>query len=291
MNYLAIDIGGTTIQYAIISDDYNMVENYTVPTPTVSTDDAFYEYLYSHAPKSDFEAVGIAVPGTVVKGVIVTKGSERVYPLFQSPIVSKMTTVFNKPVSALNDAKAAGLCELYLGAAKGSQSSACFIIGTAVGGALTYQDDLIFGHDGCAGEFSSVPIMMDNKLVSLAWVASATALMEFYNEASGKNITEAKPVFDAYHQNDPIAQSVMDQWIQYIVVGLVQISSIYNPEVICIGGGVSQDHLLVEMIEKAYRQRIHDMFNHQVFTPKIVNCEYRHHANLYGAITHLLKEL
>ncbi|HEY4538084.1 MAG TPA: ROK family protein [Erysipelothrix sp.] len=291
MTYLAIDIGGTTIQYGLITKDFKMQKSYSVPTPTVATDDQFYAYLLAHAPQSPYQAVGIAVPGTVIDGTIVTKGSERVYPLFQSPIIAKLETRFKKPVAALNDAKAAGLCELYLGAAKGSNSSACFIIGTAVGGALTYKDDLIFGHDGCAGEFSSVPIMMDDKLVSLAWIASATALMEFYNEASGENVTEAKPVFTAYHAQDPIAIAVMERWISYIVVGLVQISSIYNPEVICIGGGVSQDPSLVTLIEQAYRNRIQAMFNHQVFTPKIVACEYRNHANLYGAIAHLLKTI
>ena len=113
MNYLAIDIGGTTIQYALMNEAYEMLENYSINTPSVATDDAFYDHLYAHAPKADYTAIGVSVPGTVIDGIIVTKGSERVYPLFKSNIVEKLSELFDKPVTALNDAKAAGLCELF----------------------------------------------------------------------------------------------------------------------------------------------------------------------------------
>jgi len=293
MHYLAIDIGGTTIQYAILDENLNMLQQWSTKTLAFTDKNQLYDYVFQHGLKSNlnFDAIGVSAPGVIEDdGYITTRASVNVRPLYQTNIVKELKQRFNKPVTALNDAKAAGLCELHIGAAKGKKSSASFIIGTGIGGALTYDGEVLIGKNGFAGEFSSIPIAInEEKVISLAWVASATGLKDLYHEISGEEVGEAKDVFDLYYAENSHAQKAMNKWLKYIALGLVQISTIYNPEVICIGGGVSQDDNLIHWIRKAFHDRVFRMFGYQVFSPEIVLCKYKDKANLYGTTIHAMQ--
>lgn len=287
--FLSIDIGGTNIQFAKMNKENIISEHWELKTPTLETTKEFYDFIYDHAkPESVYLGVGVSVPGVVLEnGLIVSKASSKLRPLTNSNIQKELNQRFKIPVGALNDGKAAALCELHLGSAKGSLSSICFIIGTNIGGGITYKDEVILGRDGFAGEFSTMPIHYDGEMIQLTHLASALALINHYNKRSNDKVDEAKEVFDRYHQKEQIAIDAINEWITWIAYAFRQLAVVYNPDVICIGGGVSNDAILLPLLKHAYKEALSDISGAVSITTELKLCSAPSHANLHGAILHL----
>lgn len=284
--FLAIDIGGTNIQFALITNENEIKKHWEVKNPNLKEAKDFYDFIYQEASlQESIEGIGVSVPGVVEEdGLISSKAASTLHCLYLSNIIEELQARFNVKVTALNDAKAAALCELHLGAAKGSTSSISFIIGTGIGGAITYKDEVLFGKDGYAGEFSYIPILVDGKHTPLAVLASASGLAYQYRLKTKTEVKEAKEVFDRYYEKEEDAIEVMNQWLMYIGLALSQLTVIYNPDVICIGGGVTNDKNLLNQIKDAYQKYMTPMNEFANFTSEIVLCEYPTQSNLFGAM-------
>ena len=290
--YLAIDIGGTNIQYAHMNSKSQMILSWEVKTPSIPDTEGWYDYLYTHAkPESNYLGIGVSLPGVILdNGDVISKASFKVRPLYQSNIKKELNRRFNAPVSALNDGKAAALCEVMMGSAKASASSVSFIIGTAIGGGLTYDQEVINGHDGFAGEFSSILVHYNNQEVNLSQVASAYGLSKHYHKESGIWLDEAKDIFDLYHELDPHAIKAMEIWVDWIAFGLYQLTTIFNPEIFCLGGGVTKDPILLPLVQKSYFEIMKDLNSVARVGSRIVLCSSPSQANLYGAMLHFFKK-
>ncbi|CAM3739046.1 ROK family protein [Erysipelothrix urinaevulpis] len=285
--YLALDIGGTNIQFAILNNDDQILKHWEIKTPIVSSSNEFYDRLFEAIPAHSFKGIGIAVPGVVNdQGYITSKASPRLYPLYQSNIVKAFSHHFHCPTSALNDAKAAGLCELRKGAAMNCSSSVSYLIGTGVGGALSTADSILFGNDGYAGEFSYMPVQYQGKYYSLGMIGSANGLLYLYKQISHQPIGNAKEVFEKFYANDNHALQAVEDWLNITADSLWHITAIFNPEVILIGGGISEDDRIIDLIREKYqqKQKPYDAFTN--FTTRIDRCMFKNKANLLGALIH-----
>lgn len=290
--FLAIDIGGTNIQFGKMDKNNKLLEHWEVKTPNLSHADEFYDCIYTHSKsENSYKGIGVSVPGVILEdGGIASKAAAALHILFETNIEEELKKRFNLPVAALNDGKAAALCELHIGSAKGSQSSITFIIGTGIGGGITHKDEVLFGKDGFAGEFSSIPVFYKERVVQLTSLASATALTIHYNKESDAKVKEAKEVFERYHEGEEAAIKAMNTWLGWLGYAFRQLTVIYNPDVICIGGGVSNDPSLLDLLQKAYQKAMEPIASFATVTTELKLCSAPSQANLYGAILQLHNE-
>lgn len=290
--FLALDIGGSNIQFGKMDADNKLLDHWEVKTPNLKHSDQFYDFIYTHSKhESDYQGIGVSVPGVVLEnGSIASKAAERLHILFKTNIEEELKKRFKLPITALNDGKAAALCELHIGSAKNSQSSITFIIGTGIGGGITYKDEVLFGKDSFAGEFSSIPVYYKGQTLQLTSLASATALALHYNKLSTDKVKEAKEVFERYHQKEEAALEAMKIWLDWLGYAFRQLTVIYNPDVICLGGGVSNDPEFLKLAQEAYQKAMKPVASFARVTTELKLCSAPSQANLFGAILQLHNE-
>ncbi len=155
-----------------------------------------------------------------------------------------------------NDANAAALGEALAGAAKGTQSCVCITLGTGVGGGIIIGGKIYGGFNFAGAELGHIVINVDGELCTCGrhgcWeaYASATALIRQTRQAMVANPDSAmwriagtldkvdgRTAFDAMRAGDVVGKKVVDRYIQYIACGLINVINIFQPEVLCIGGG------------------------------------------------------
>lgn len=285
---LGIDIGGTFIKFAHVNESLEIIKQWEVETKLTKTVEEFYDYLIlSAGDLSNVTKIGVSAPGVIASDSTVTSiASPHVEIMYGHSINEMISSRTNLPCYTMNDAKAAGYCEVKLGAAKGSSSSMVFIIGTGIGGALVKGEEVLEGVDGYAGEFSRIPMRdVRGKFGIAAQFASASTLVLKYNEIHPNSVTKAKDVFDLFYEGDSEAISIMNEWLDNIALLLGILVSIYNPEVICIGGGVTKDKNLIKNIQASFDKFYRTvLFAQPKLSTEIRHCEYESHANIMGAV-------
>lgn len=290
MYSLGIDIGGTFIKYALVDKEYNIKEKWKVKSIKFDTKDEFYDYLCANIKELDsIDTIGVSAPGLVDKDSNVKSyAAENVSIMYHTNINDEIRRRVNKKVSSINDAKSAGLCEFEIGNAKGSKSSAFLILGTGTGGCLCDENGVIYGKDAYAGEFHNIPFInfKDKKIDKMGDYSSMTGLIEIYNSKvdEDKKVEYGYEVCNKYLNNDEVAISALDEWINNITVQLVAITVMYNPEVICIGGGISEEDWFIDKLKKRYKENCVEYLYSDFITTKIDRCKYNNDSNILGAI-------
>ena len=287
---LGIDIGGTFIKYALVDKDYNIKEKWKIKTTKFDTKDELYDYICSNIKNIDsIDVIGISAPGLIDEDSWVKSyAAPNIAIMYDTNINHEITKRVNKKVLSINDAKAAGLCEFKIGNAKGSKSSAFLILGTGTGGCLCDKHGVIYGKDAFAGEFHNIPFMnfKTNKINKMGDYASMSALIEIYNSKVSKEeeIEYGHEVCNKYLEGDETSKIAVQEWIDNIVTQLMAITVFYNPEVICIGGGISEEDWFINKLTERYKKVCVEYLEADFITTKIDRCKYNNDANILGAI-------
>lgn len=291
MNYLGIDIGGTFIKYALVNQQFEIIKKWKKETKYFLISDEFYDYVCQDIDCYELSLIGVSAPGVISHlSQVLTETSPRTKIMYQTYINQEIMKRLKITTYAINDAKAAGLCELKLGSAQGTKSSAFMIIGTGIGGCLCDEFGVIDGHDSIAGELSCLPFdVVDGKIISASHFASMSALIDIYNQLSLYPEKYGKTICEKYLNHDAIAIKAMDKWVTHICFVLNVLTLCYNPEVICIGGGISEEEWFIQVVQDKYNELFPKRFQH-VLTTQIKQCQYHNEANLLGAILFALSQ-
>ncbi|GAB6138800.1 ROK family protein [Halanaerobaculum tunisiense] len=289
--YLGIDIGGTFIKYAVVDKDYNIIKKWKVNSVKFDTTDKFYDYLCSHAKDlSQVQKIGISAPGLIdQESNVKSHAAPNVQIMYGTNVNQEVSNRTGKKVATINDAKAAGLCELKIGNAKNTTSSAFLIIGTGTGGCICNEEDVIYGTDGFAGEFHHLPFinLKDNSIARQGDYSSISTLIEIYNSnvSEKDEIEYGEEVTHKYLAENKIAKSAIEEWITNITVQLLTITTFYNPEVICIGGGISEEEWFIKLLRAEFKDICNDYFKETTpITTQLKQCKYTNDANILGAV-------
>ena len=281
-SHLGIDIGGTFIKYALMDKYYCIKDKWKIDTIKYDTAAELYDYICSNIRSIDeIDKIGVSAPGLIDEDSNVKSyAAPNVAIMYGTNINDEISKRTNKKVASINDAKAAGLCEFELGNAKGYKSSAFLIIGTGTG--------VIYGKDAFAGEFHNMPFMNAKigGLDKMGDYASITGLVNLYNEKAAEydKVQYGYEVSHKYLNGDRIAVSSVEEWIRNIVAQLLVITVFYNPEVICIGGGISEEDWFIDKVSAQYKKTCIDYFEADFITTEIDRCKYNNDANLLGAV-------
>ena len=273
MYRIGIDLGGTNIAAGLVNENYQIVRKDSVPTnaqrdPALIVDDIAMLCKKICEEQgialSDIEAIGIASPGIANHDDGVVEYANNL-PFRQFPICAMLRERTGiKNVHVENDANAAAWGEAVAGAAKGTKKSVMITLGTGVGGGIIIDGKVFSGFNFAGGELGHTVIEKDGVPCSCGrkgcWEAysSATALIRMTREkmeecrAAGretlieklvaeKGKVSGKTAFDAMRAGDEAAREVVDTYLGYLACGLANMINIFQPEVISLGGGVSNE--------------------------------------------------
>lgn len=289
MQYLVFDIGGTFIKYALMEDDFNIVDRGSEATPLDSQEN-FVEVLKKIYDNYKDKIYGIAVsmPGRIdpFKGYAYTTGA--LLHSMETDLVKLFRQFTNLPVSFENDAKCAVLAEVERGALQNIKDALVLVFGSGVGGGVVKDGKLHRGYNFAAGEFSFIlNKTRENKLEHFALSANTMSLVKKF--AVRKNVPtqslDGKKVFDLVENGDEDAIESLIEFCDTIVIQLFNLQYIYDPEVIAIGGGISAREVFIDMLTERI-DVLESQLPFKISTPRVTVCKYRNDANLLGALIH-----
>jgi glucokinase len=288
---IGIDIGGTGTKFGIVDADGNVLFSGGISTKKHPTIESFIEELYAELHVliervggiSRIKGIGIGAPN----GNFYTGNIEYAANLVWQGIVplSKLVKAkFKLPVVVTNDANAAAIGEMMYGAAKGMKDFIMITLGTGVGSGIVANGQLIYGHDGFAGELGHTIVIPDGRLHagtgkkgSLESYASATGVMltaiemlEKSKEPSllrklPKEKLDSKAVYEAALEGDKIALDIFEFTGKILGLALANAVMFSSPEAIILFGGLTKSG---EFILKPTRKYMEENLI-QVFQGKV----------------------
>ncbi len=314
MYRIGIDLGGTNIAAGIVNEEFKIIAKDSVPTEASRSSDEITADIAALCRKlcadnsialSDITSIGIASPGIVndeTGEIIYTNNLPfKHYPIL--PILKKELGV--KEMHIENDANAAAWGEAIAGAAKGSKSSVMITLGTGVGGGIIDDGKVLKGFNSAAGELGHIVIQVDGRPCSCGrrgcWEAysSATGLITTTREKleecekTGRKtvmtelVKEAGKIngriaFDGKRMGDEAACEVVDEYAKYLASGLASMINIFQPEVVSIGGGISNEgQYLLDLITPLILAQTYGTGT--VTSPAIRIATLRNDAGIIGA--------
>ena len=283
MYNIGIDLGGTNIAAGIVDKDYNIVRKASTPTDADRSADEITADIAALCKKlvedegitvDDIGAIGIATPGTAncETGEIIYANN---LPFRHYPMQQKLSAMLgsDKRVYIENDANAAAKAESVAGAAKGSKYSVMITLGTGVGGGSLKDDKVYSGFNFAGAELGHIVIEKDGRQCTCGrrgcWEAysSATGLIRTTREKveecrkTGRETVietmisgdldriSGKTAFKAMRAGDEVGKEIVEEYISYLTTGLVNIINIFQPNVLSIGGGISNEgDALIDML-------------------------------------------
>lgn len=263
---IGIDLGGTNIVAGLVDDNCKIITTATVKTNLPREAEAIIDDMVMLCHKvveqqgitlDEVEYVGVGCPGTcnVETGEVEYANNLGFSHL---PLGTMMQEKLNKPVYIDNDANAAALGEAMAGATRNAQKSVCITLGTGVGSGIVLDGKIYGGSNYAGGELGHTVIAMDGEPCTCGrrgcWecYSSATALMRQTRKAMEQNPdslmwklcdgdianVDGRIPFEAAKQGDAAGQAVVDRYVEYLACGLVNVINIFQPDVVCVGGGV-----------------------------------------------------
>ncbi len=307
MYKIGIDLGGTNIAAGIVNEEGKIVCQGS--TPTLATR-PFEEVIADMGnlvndliakfgiTAADVESIGIGSPGAVLNGYVVFSNN---LGWRNAPLCKELQKYIDLPVYADNDANVAAYAESTVGACKGYKNSVTVTLGTGIGGGIVINGKLYGGSHGVGAEIGHMSIMADGIPCNCGGIGcwerygSATALIRegregmardsqslIYTLAQGdENKVTAKTVIDAAKAGDKTACEIFERYIRYVVVGLINIENIFDPDIIAIGGGVAAaGDFLLDAIKECYEANI---FYKGIDHAEIVFAQMGNDAGIIGA--------
>ena len=262
----AVDLGGTNLRAANIDRAGRIHQRVRKPTPK---SDSVADIVNSLAAAvceceaaalqrgAQINSVSIAVPGTVQPDTGVVANAPNLKSLQGYKLRPALESALGRSVFLENDANAAALGEMWLGAARGFQTILCLTLGTGVGGGIILGGKLWRGADGTAGELGHITVEPFGGVLCncgntgcLEVYASATAIERMAREGLAQYSNSrlhsiaavdltSEEIYSAAVQGDDLALDVFRRVGIYLGVAMASFVNIFNPEIIVIGGGVS----------------------------------------------------
>jgi len=288
---IGIDIGGTGTKFGIVDRDGNVLFSGEMSTKKHKEIEGFIDELHGHLGELIEKAGGIGrIRGIGVgapNGNFYTGTIEYAPNLPWSgiiPIAKMMSDKFQLPVTLTNDANAAAIGEMMYGAAKGMRDFIMITLGTGVGSGIVANGQLIYGHDGFAGELGHTIVIPDGRMHqgtgkrgSLESYASATGvrltaleMLENSTEDSllrtaDKETLDSKVVYDAAIKGDKLAIEIFEFTGKILGLALANAVMFSSPEAIILFGGLTKSgDLILNPTRRHMEENLIQVFQNKV---------------------------
>jgi len=279
---LGIDIGGTNTAFALIDESGKEHFSGNLRTTDFSSPEVLAESIFKECKPYQIVGVGIGAPnGNIHRGTIEHA------PNLQWKGIVPLSDIFHKkfkvPVLVTNDANAAAIGEMRFGAARGMRDFLLVTLGTGLGSGFVCNGQLVYGHDGFAGELGHVIVEEDGRQCGcgrkgcletyasstgflktaqelISWSENNSPLLKVAEEdLSGEHITQAAAA------GDELAIKIFDRTAEYLSRGLATAVAITSPEAIIFFGGLAKSgSVLLNPTQKHLENRLLNIFKNKV---------------------------
>lgn len=298
MKYLVFDIGGSAIKYSVMTEEAEFISRGKVKTPTDSFE-TFREVIGSiyDEHKDDIEGIAISMPGIIDSdnGYAYTGGFLKYND--RRAIVKDLQERCPCEIVVENDGKAAAIAEVWKGSLKDNDDGIVIILGTGIGGGIIKDRKLHRGKHFMAGEFSFIQTNTSEPYGIggfWAYLNSAVGLVAKVAEAKGINVKELDGVqaFELMNNGDKEALELLEKYTRDLAVQIYNLQCLFDPEKICIGGGISAQNILHEYIVKNVKEYYKNL-NLGIPEAQVERCCFGNESNQIGALYNFLtkKEL
>ncbi|ABR50202.1 putative glucokinase, ROK family [Alkaliphilus metalliredigens QYMF] len=308
MKYIGIDLGGTSIKAGLVNEVGEILKRCSEPTPVKEGYRAVVQVMVEMIDqlikqegisKEEINCIGVGIPGVCNKEGFVYYATNLFWE--NIPLAEALQEKTGLSVYVENDATVAAMGESVKGALTGVKNAIFLTLGTGVGGGLVINNQVYSGNHGIGSELGHMVIGENfydcncGNNGCLETFASATALTKYtqklIKEGKESMLIEktqgeieaitAKLIFECAYHGDAVSIQAIERLVKYLSIGIANLINILAPEVIAIGGGVSQagDYLL-DKLNKTIPQYV--WCNH-VPHAKIVLAELKNDAGIIGS--------
>ncbi|MBR2930853.1 MAG: ROK family protein [Clostridia bacterium] len=313
---IGIDLGGTNIAVGLVDlDSKRILDKRSVKTLAPRSADSIAQDMVklitglcerAGIKLWQVEWIGVATPGVVKDGVVISAPN---LGWRNEPLGEIVYSLTGRPTFVANDANCAAYAEAIWGCGVGSQSLVAVTLGTGVGGGIIVDRKVWEGINGFAAEIGHMVIEANGRQCGcgkrgcLEAYCSASALvkesrrmMTLYPDSAmwqlaGGDINRVSGIhpFVAARAGDVAANQVVNDYVNYLAIGISNIINVFQPEVVCVGGGVSGegDNLLLPLRERLK----YTSFGTEASRTRVEIAKYRNDAGIIGAgLLGLMKE-
>ena len=313
---IGVDIGGTSIKGAAVTDKGEVLETFSMPVEKGEDQkitvnkliDLLDIYLKEHKyTKENCLGIGFGIPGSIdsINGNVDYSNNLR---WLHVPFVQMVKSRIDMPIRITNDANAAAYGESKFGAGRKYKNMLMVTLGTGVGGGIIIDGELYEGNSGKGAELGHMVVQLDGRTCTcgrkgcLEAYASATGLiastkemMEQHKDSKMWAISEklgkinARVAFEAARAGDKYGQQVVDDYIKYLGEGLNNYFNIFRPEAVVLSGGIANEgEYLTSRLTKYCKERVYGFPR----TPAvdIVTSELGYHSGIVGAAALMFKK-
>lgn len=281
--YVGIDLGGTNIVAGVTDETGHILKKYSMKTNANQPFEALVADIAGTAHKvvelagmtmQDISSVGLGTPSLINPHTNLLVNANNL-GWRNVPLPAELGKHFDVPLFIRNDADCAALGEVMAGAARDYDNALMITLGTGLGGGVIINKKIFNGCDHMGAELGHTKLVFQGVQCTCGQYgcvesyASATALIRQTREAIAEHPeslmrelcggdlsrVDARVPFTAARQGDPVGMAVVDRYISYLAAGLSTFIVIFRPEVIIIGGGISNegDFLLKPLNEKMFQ--------------------------------------
>ncbi len=306
MNYIGIDLGGTNIKGALVSEQGKILREHAVETRVDLGPEAVASRIGQVITQlSDGEAaiggVGVGCPGTVDDASGVVRFAANL-SFVNFDLRSALRAYTSLPIRLGNDANAAALGEALFGCGKGAESTIVVTLGTGVGGGVVLGDRLLTGYTGAASELGHMVIVENGEQCTCGRrgcfeaYSSATALIRdtkramaaqpeslLHTIAEENGGVDGRTAFLAKARGDEAGARVVADYIEHLACALTNLVNIFFPEVLALSGGVAnQGEALLAPLRERVRARSFGS-RYAASHTRIERCTLGYRAGVIGA--------
>lgn len=296
---IGVDIGGSHVGVGIVKNgvlidfterDLTKQDKINIKKTLVETIIELINYILDDANLniSDIDLIGIAAPGTIKNNIIVKSPN---LGIINFDIIAELQKTINLPMQIRNDSKCAAIAEKYYGSLKNADDCVFLCLGTGIGAAVFMGGKLLepkryagfeIGHmiiekdgkpcncgkNGCFETYASIRALKRN-------IAEA---LKIENDFSGKYLNEILLDF-----NNEKVNKVIDEYLEYLKIGLCNVIDVFEPEVISLGGSFAyyeNNPIFKKLLDKL--KEPNSTYN-QESSPEIKVAEFKNGAGIIGA--------
>lgn len=280
-----IDVGGTKCLGVVIdvdadiSSERDIIREVRYPTPHASQ---LVDTLTKLADElGEVETVSVGVPGLItLDGVM--RASPNIPGSIDVAVKSELTARLGRPIWVDNDGNASALAEWRYGAGRGARNMWMVTLGTGIGGGHVVNGAVQRGVNGFAGEIGHMVVNPDGPRCT----CGRKGCWEVYASGRGlRMLASGEPgesVIERARQGDADAVAVLEAFARWVAIGISNLTNVSDPDVIVIGGGVSEDaDIIMPMLQRWFVETLYSPEQRQ--HPELRVARLGEHAGAIGA--------
>ena len=309
--YLGVDVGGTNLAVGVVDEENKIIARASAKCPVPCPEETFCDILAdvirealanANITLNDIPWIGLGCPGTVNRDTGVIEFANNLgYSNF--PLRDMLSQrLEGKEIILENDANAAAYGEFQAGSLRGARNAVAITLGTGIGSGIIIDGKIYAGSNFAAGEMGHTVIVYNGYPCNCGrngcWesYASATALIRCTKDAMNAHKdskmwelvdgdiekVNGRTSFDGMRAGDAAAKEVVDNFIAYLGCGLANVVNIFQPDILCIGGGICNERETLLAPVRAYVEKEQYTMNTSKKTV-ICRAELGNDAGIIGA--------